>query len=278
LKDNFNFKSNVMYPKPTKNKIRCLTLVCAFLYCSSAFAQSAELQIVTTDGGYAANQQFSMSWTIGQISTGTASGGSFILTQGFQQSFPMSIVLPVELLNFTATKLESKVELFWQTALEWNSAGFAIERSDNDISWESIGYVKGIGNSNVSLDYTFLDYEPLMGNNYYRLRQIDLDGQIEFSSVCHVLFTEKKPSKLIVYPNPNNGRFTLSVYNPAGDRAVVEVFTNMGNLVWEQSFARDEMAKFWKKDLYLNQRQMYYVVSRIGNEVSTQKVVVMANK
>jgi hypothetical protein len=267
-----------MNKKTSFHQGRFLALFCALIFYGPTFGQSTDLQVIATNGGYAETPELSMSWTVGQISTSTESGGAFIATQGFQQSFSLLLALPVELLDFTATKLESKVELFWQTALEWNSAGFAIERSDNDISWESIGYVKGIGNSNVSLDYTFLDYEPLMGNNYYRLRQIDLDGQIEFSSVCHVLFTEKKPSKLIVYPNPNNGRFTLSVYNPAGDRAVVEVFTNMGNLVWEQSFARDEMPKFWKKDLYLNQRQMYYVVSRIGNEVSTQKVVVMANK
>jgi hypothetical protein len=267
-----------MNKKTTNHQRGLLTLCCAFLFYGLAFAQSTDLQVIATDGGYATSPQLSMSWTVGQISTSTESGGAFIATQGFQQSFPLLLALPVELLDFSARKIDKTVELSWQTASERNNAGFAIERSDNSGSWEQIGYVEGNGTSNVFLDYAFVDLEPFMGNNYYRLRQIDLDGQFDYSPVRHVIFTETAATILSVYPNPNNGRFTLSINNPAGERAVVEVFTSTGNLVWEQNFARDEMPEFWKKDFHLDQWQLYYVVSRVGKAVATQKVVVIGDK
>ena len=264
-----------MNKKTSFHQGRLLALFCALIFYGPTFGQSTDLQVIATNGSYAETPQLSMSWTVGQISTSTESGGAFIATQGFQQSFSLLLALPVELLDFTATKREKTVELDWQTASERNNAGFAIERSDNGGSWEQIGYMAGRGNSNVFLDYGFVDHEPFMGNNYYRLKQIDLDGQYEYSSTQHVLFTVNNNAILSVYPNPSSGQFTIGINNLDEKWAMVQLFTSSGVLIWQQSFSSGEMPAYWEKEFILEQREMYFIVSQVGEAISSKKVAVV---
>ena len=264
-----------MNKKTTIHQGRLLASFCAFLFYGLTFAQSTDLQVLGANGGYVVTPQLSMSWTVGEISTSTESNGAIMMTQGFQQSFPLLLALPVELLDFSARKIEKTVELNWQTASERNNAGFEIERADNGGDWEPIGYVEGNGTSNVFLDYAFVDREPFMGNNYYRLKQIDLDGQYDYSSMRHVLFTANNNAALSVYPNPSSGQFTIGINNPDGKRAVVQLFTSSGALIWKQSFSSGEMPPYWEKEFTLEQREMYFIVSQIGEEISSKKIAVV---
>jgi hypothetical protein len=264
-----------MNKKQTKHQRGLLTLFCSFIFYGLAFAQYTDLQVIATDGGCAESPQLRMSWTVGQISTSTASGGAIIATQGFQQSFPLLSALPVELLDFTATKIEKTVELNWQTASERNNVGFEIERSSNDQNWEVIGFVEGRGNSFETQDYSFIDTAPNIGNNYYRLKQVDFDGHYEYSSIRHILFTANNKSALSIYPNPNGGQFTVGINNPDGKRAVVQLFTSSGALIWKESFFNGEMPPYWEKEFILEQREMYFIVSQIGEEISSKKVAVI---
>lgn len=250
-------------------------LIMPFCFLWNEYTQSRELQVVSTGGGYAEIPQLSMSWTIGEISTSTQSNSSIITTQGFQQSFPLLLSLPVELLDFDAQKIDKTVELNWQTASERNNAGFDLERSGNAGDWEPIGYVEGHGNSNELQQYSYLDKEPVSGYNYYRLKQIDLDGEYEYSSICYVLFTGNTTAGLNVYPNPNSGQFTISINNPAGKRAVLQLFTSFRSLIWKQHFSIGEMPKHWEKEFTLEQGEMYFIVSQVGGELLKEKVVVI---
>jgi hypothetical protein len=264
-----------MHKKPKRLPKCILTLLCLFVFYGMSYTQSRELQVVSTGGGYAEMPQLSMSWTIGEISTSTQSNSSIITTQGFQQSFPLLLSSPVELLDFDAQKIDKTVELNWQTASERNNAGFDLERSGNAGDWEPIGYVEGHGNSNELQQYSYLDKEPVSGYNYYRLKQIDLDGEYEYSSICYVLFTGNTTAGLNVYPNPNSGQFTISINNPAGKRAVLQLFTSSGSLIWKQHFSIGEMPKHWEKEFTLEQGEIYFIVSQVGGELLKEKVVVI---
>jgi hypothetical protein len=71
----------------------------------------------------------------------------------------------------------------WQTAQEQNSKDFTIQRSSDGVKYTGIGSVPAAGNSNAILNYSFVDPSPVVGKNYYRLLQSDLDGKSSYSPV-----------------------------------------------------------------------------------------------
>ncbi len=110
--------------------------------------------------------------------------------------------LPVELTFFKGEKKDKDVLLLWQTENSENNLGFEIERSSDGSDWEVIGFVPGEGDSQEIQDYTYLDKQPLVGRtNYYRLKQIDLDGAFEYSDVV-VIRMEGNAQTFDVFPNP----------------------------------------------------------------------------
>lgn len=111
--------------------------------------------------------------------------------------------LPVKLISFYAKAQDNQVQLTWQTSSETNSDGFDIERSENGKDFEKIGFVKTEsqnGNSNEKLGYSFTDETPIEGNNFYRLKQIDLDGKFVYSQIKSVKIEGQNSLK--IYPNP----------------------------------------------------------------------------
>ena len=112
-------------------------------------------------------------------------------------------VLPVELVNFRATAVETGNLLEWETASERDNDLFSIERSSDTRNWEAIAEVEGQGNSDQSVAYEFLDNQPPPGRVFYRLKQVDFDGAFEYSYIVSVI-TGELPQFLVrkVYPVP----------------------------------------------------------------------------
>ena len=113
----------------------------------------------------------------------------------------VSGALPVELTKFAAAKKGSEVSLNWTTASEQNNAYFIVERSADGFSFSAIGKVNGAINSSSTLNYNYNDNSPLAGKNFYRLRQVDLDGQFALSSIVSVNMSVNS-SSVSLYPNP----------------------------------------------------------------------------
>lgn len=114
--------------------------------------------------------------------------------------------LPVSLTSFEATKVQKDVLLTWDTASEINNHYFNIELAIGEEGvrqnqFETIGTVTGSGTTNIPHHYEFMDKQPnKIGDRYYRLRQVDLDGQYEYSPIVLVSFPAD--SKVDVFPNP----------------------------------------------------------------------------
>ncbi|HRH57929.1 MAG: T9SS type A sorting domain-containing protein [Chitinophagales bacterium] len=125
-------------------------------------------------------------------------------------------LLPVELYDFTGIAEEDKTTLLlWKTASELNNDYFEVMRSSDAIQWEAIGKVKGSRNSKQVISYEFKDNHP-PGNsiNYYRLKQVDLNGQFEYSIIIPVRFslpTKEKNGNIVMYPNPTNSEIFIKV-------------------------------------------------------------------
>ena len=87
--------------------------------------------------------------------------------------------LPIELLTFTGEPYNGDVLLEWTTATEYNNDYFFIERTWDGVTWKKIKEVDASGFSTVTIDYLTIDENPRSGLNYYRLTQVDFDGQYE---------------------------------------------------------------------------------------------------
>lgn len=122
--------------------------------------------------------------------------------------------LPVELSSFTAAQVDNNVELNWQTAAEISNYGFQVERLiqnqplANELkiqNWDNVGFVNGHGNSNSTKQYSFTDKYPPVGKIFYRLKQIDTDGNYKYSDAVSVTVNAAANFNLYQnYPNPFN--------------------------------------------------------------------------
>ena len=142
--------------------------------------------------------------------------------------------LPVELVNFDGVAQNGGAKLWWATASERNSSHFDIERSSNGVDFERIGSVSAQGNSNITHNYDFFDARPNVGINYYRLRQVDIDGAQELSNIVAVeIDALGKPYRF--YPNPTDGQIRYQFYSEQADEVQIEVLNSLGQVVLRQS-------------------------------------------
>lgn len=136
---------------------------------------------------------------LGRFANGTSS--TDVIFDNFTFGQVGASALPVELTNFSISMQNvSQVDLSWTTATEINNERFDIQKSNDGVSWETIGRKQGAGNSQEVLHYTFTDFDAHAPVQYYRLRQIDLDGQENISAI--VSYTRSDQMDLKIFPNP----------------------------------------------------------------------------
>jgi hypothetical protein len=123
----------------------------------------------------------------------------------------VSGTIPVTGLTFTAQKWQDKVALQWFTLTEYNSSYFELERSDNGNRFVPIFRVAAAGSSNTRRDYNHTDAQPLPKLNYYRIRQVDMDGKVAYSAVQLVRMGKDKP--FTVFPTITSGKVTITGIN-----------------------------------------------------------------
>jgi len=136
---------------------------------------------------------------------------------------------PLDFLSFTAkSNISNQIKLDWKTTNEVNTKNFVVERSNGATGFAAIGTVNS-QNTAGEHSYSFVDNAPLVGTNYYRLIQVDLDGSSKYSAT--VSAEGKAGVAVKVYPNPASGS-SVTVSYPASDLAgSVKVITLSGNQV-----------------------------------------------
>jgi len=143
----------------------------------------------------------------------------------------IAVVLPVEFTTFTAEALRDETALLkWETATELNNDYFQIEHSADGVNFAKIGLQKGAGTSFEPQSYQFVHPNPRASINYYRLKQVDIDGTFDYSEIRSVNFA--KEGTFQVYPNPSTNY--VQIVPPAAAAELdwnVDVFDIQGRLV-----------------------------------------------
>ena len=143
---------------------------------------------------------------------------------GGYSSSTAPILLPVTFQSFTATRTSAATELQWTTARELNNDYFAIERSTDANEWTEIATVLGSGTVETEQQYRYIDAAvPSAKVIYYRLKQIDFDGQFSYSNTVSVSNYETE-DEVLVFPNPVAAGATITVGLPLSTQGLVRVF------------------------------------------------------
>lgn len=143
------------------------------------------------------------------------------------------VALPVLLSNFTVEKSSNGVSLRWQTAMEINNKGFEIQRSTDGLNhWIAVVFVAGVGNTNEKQTYSYTDLSPYKGNNYYRLKQINFDGQASFSSIKTVRITGV--NEISLYPTIAQNNITLEVVGADMLNTIISIYDGQGRIVQQE--------------------------------------------
>lgn len=194
--------------------------------------------------------------------------------------------IPVELTSLSASANGNIVVLKWRTSTEVNNNGFEVERSltpspsqrEGAVKWEKIGFIRGIGTSTQTKEYSFVDAVPKYGKYLYRLKQIDFDGKVTYSEEVSIE-TGTKPEDFVLeqnYPNPFNpitfikfslpqaSKVNLSVYNSLGELVNVLAFGEYEAGVYERVFDANGLAS-----------GIYIYVLRVDDVVLKQKMILM---
>lgn len=170
-----------------------------------------------------------------------------------------TLVLPIELVYFSAKAKRRHVVLEWQTASEIHNDYFTIERSIDALEWDVVREVQGAGNSASHLNYKAIDKKPYPGISYYRLKQTDFDGQYEYSDIVSVQVKLTNP-KISSYPNPTRDQITLE-----GDKLElqqVRIFSKLGLDVTSLTRMLDNLDTKSTLDLSGLDPGMYYIKTR----------------
>lgn len=149
----------------------------------------------------------------------------------FLSSPPINVPLPVELTSFNAIVDGRNIILNWTTLSETNNSGFHIEMQNHrsDSEWQSIAFIHGQGTSLQTTNYSHtINLQP-PGLHYFRLKQVDYDGSINFSTVVEV---QIEHSEIIyvgeLHPNPTRNTFSTSIISSISQPVKINIYNSLG--------------------------------------------------
>jgi Secretion system C-terminal sorting domain len=172
--------------------------------------------------------------------------------------------LPVSLISFSGKNQENSIQLNWHTSTETNFSHFEIQKSSTNKEFGTIGKVTG----NQSAIYNFTDTNPTEGQNYYKLKMVDLDGTSSFSKTIALNF-EKNGYYLSVENPVKEGEFTVrsnyespkfSMVNSLGKK--IEIFDRKRD---------DNLYKISIKNITTG---LYFLLTESKGKIITRKILI----
>ncbi|MCB0735932.1 MAG: T9SS type A sorting domain-containing protein [Bacteroidetes bacterium] len=189
--------------------------------------------------------------------------------------------LPVELVNFDAYWVEEgqTAKLEWQTAQEYNNSHFEIDKSFDGTTWMQIGRVEGFGTTSDVNSYYFIDHSPQSTDHlslssvdrgqstvYYRLKQVDYNGNFEYSQVTTLSVDERsriQTRNFKIYPNPASNKVIVSANSTI---LSVKIYNLQGEMVLETYHNEIDVSTL--------SAGQYVMVASFESELKTAKLII----
>lgn len=190
-----------------------------------------------------------------------------------------SSLLPVELTKFEGTIKGETIHLVWETASETNNDGFEIQRSTDGRNFNKITWIEGAGTTAETVHYEFNDKDIKANETYYyRLKQVDYDGQFEYSGVLSLIYTDEGATTIKDFaPNPvQENHADLRIVSPLSQNATVSVFDAMGKVVYEKKTRLIKGLHTIRLDLVNASSGTHFVRINLENGESQFKKLVIA--
>ena len=186
-------------------------------------------------------------------------------------------IIPVELTSFSADVDNGVVVLNWGTSTETNNFGFQVERSNDRVTFDKIAFVPGSGTTTEAKTYSYRDTALTSIENYYRLKQLDLNGSHSYSNIIKV---DLNPPEIFIlrqnYPNPFNPNTKIRYEIPRESKVVIKIFDILGAEV--QTLLNEEK-KPGVYEIELNTQSLpsgIYIYRIVAGEFAeTKKMVLM---
>lgn len=170
------------------------------------------------------------------------------------RTFLIGTALPLTWISFNAKSVNNKVQLDWVTAHEINTNYFDVERSADGVHFSKIGTVASSQNSSAENNYTFTDDNPANGISYYRLKQVDIDGNFTYSIIISVKMNTSLSVKII--GNPVHQILHLEINGTIG-KALPVWITDASGKRYKTFMANDGSKQINMEDLSSG---MYYLM------------------
>ena len=150
--------------------------------------------------------------------------------------------VPLKFVEIAAERKQSNTLVQWKTVHEYNVDRFEVERSNNAVTFQKTGSVAALNNAAGS-QYSFTDIHPLQGTAWYRIRSVDIDGNVSFSAIAAVsennnpaaaITLLNNPVQHTIYlsaPNAYNGAYDYKLFNSSGQQVQSGQLQFAGNII-----------------------------------------------
>jgi hypothetical protein len=184
--------------------------------------------------------------------------------------------LPVTLVKFTAANNKGNVIASWTTASEINNKGFEVQVSVNGQSFETVGFVKGAGNSIASLNYSYIHDRAFVKHNstvlYYRLKQLDNDGKYSYSNAVKVSSSNMSQT-VSAYPNPFSDNVNLTANTMEAAAMTITVTDLQGRTVATESVNLAKGNNEFALNLAHLAKGTYFIKTEVSGESTMFKLI-----
>lgn len=164
--------------------------------------------------------------------------------------------------------------LSWTTLSESNNDRFEVQRSSNGRQFAALSQLPGAGNSSVNRGYEYFDPSPVFGRNFYRIKQVDLDGDFSYSKVVSVRFeAESGLQTAVVSPNPTTGDLSIHFISEEGRPVNLSLYDMCGKQYYHGEQPTQKGANGFNLDLGAFPVGIYFLRIDDGREVVDKKVL-----